>query len=98
MTFDSSYEPHDEAKPDNSIIPTTLQRLKNPFFGSSWIPHDIEPSIEPIEKTYNIAEVLEIATHAYAHGVEQGLEIDFPSPSDTANFIKYINEYIKNEY
>ncbi len=51
-----------------------------------------------MEKQFNLSQVIEIATYAYSQGVEQGLEIDFPTPSDTANFVKYIKTYIEKEY
>lgn len=49
-------------------------------------------------KRYSKTEVIEIAMHAYTQGVEQGLEIDFPTPADSENFLKYIREYIEKEY
>ena len=54
--------------------------------------------IKAIENYYSLSQVIEIATYAYSQGVEQGLEIDFPTPSDTANFVKYIKTYIEKEY
>jgi hypothetical protein len=51
-----------------------------------------------MDKQFNLSQVIEIATYAYSQGVEQGLEIDFPTPSDTANFVKYIKTYIEKEY
>lgn len=47
---------------------------------------------------YSKTEVIEIAMHAYTQGVEQGLEVDFPTPADSENFLKYIREYIEKEY
>lgn len=49
-------------------------------------------------KQYSKSEVIEIAMHAYIQGMEQGLEIDFPTPADAENFLKYIGEYIEKEY
>ena len=75
--------------------------LVNPYGHLQFIQgtYDGEKSeIKGIENYYSLSQVIEIATYAYSQGVEQGLEIDFPTPSDTANFVKYIKTYIEKEY
>ncbi|ACA21478.1 hypothetical protein ASCCphi28_gp04 [Lactococcus phage asccphi28] len=68
-----------------------VQFVKGTFDGE-------KSEIKAIENYYSLSQVIEIATYAYSQGVEQGLEIDFPMPSDTANFVKYIKTYIEKEY
>lgn len=68
-----------------------LQFVKGTFDGE-------KSEIKAIENFYSLPQVIEIAMHAYTQGVEQGLEIDFPTPADSENFLKYIREYIEKEY
>lgn len=79
----------------------TLDEQQLQYFKNSLITHlEPEPLFTPLKPPFlfNKNQVLEIAMHAFSKGVEQGLEVDFPTPYYSANFLKYILEYIDNEY
>lgn len=79
----------------------TLDEQQLQYFKNRLITHlEPEPVFTPLKPPFlfNKNQVLEIAMHAFSKGVEQGLEVDFPTPYDSANFLKYILEYIDNEY
>lgn len=88
------------ASSDPSEEPT-IDEQQLQYFKNRLITHlEPEPLFTPLKPPFlfNKNQVLEIAMHAFSKGVEQGLEVDFPTPYDSANFLKYILEYIDNEY